>query len=164
MSNRIPFATLLLSLALCASVSAQTVVRPVPRIHAPDGDSQVAAQIRSQDIVLAPTGKPGISSALLIGAVEEPGVYLVRVRMESGAVNAAHVHPDARATTILSGTVVYGIGSAADRASGTSYGPGSVYYTPPNTPHWLIATDGPVVYEEVGFGPSKATPVARSQP
>jgi quercetin dioxygenase-like cupin family protein len=84
--------------------------------------------------------------------------------MEPGAVNAVHVHPDARVTTILSGTVIYGLGPTADRASGVAYGPGSVYFTPPNTPHWLIATDETVVYDEAGFGPSKSTLVTRSQP
>ena len=133
-------------------------------MHAPGGDSQMAVQLKPQDIVLKPTGKPGISSAVLVGAVEDSGVYLVRVRMEAGAVNAAHVHPDARATTVLSGTVIYGLGPVADAATGRVYGPGSVYFTPPNTAHWLIAADGAVEYEEVGFGPSKATPVTSSQP
>jgi len=158
---------LIVVLSLCASTYAQTASKPtaeVSRMHAPSGDSQTAVQLRPQDIVLIPTGKPGISSALLVGAVEDAGVYLVRVRMEPGAINAAHVHPDARATTILSGTVIYGMGPVADRAKGMSYGPGSVYYTPPNTPHWLIATDEPVVYEEVGFGPSRSTPIAKGQP
>jgi quercetin dioxygenase-like cupin family protein len=154
----------MLALAMCASAYAQTALKPPPRIHAQDGDSQIAVQWRPQDIALTPVGKPGISSAVLVGAVEDAGVYLVRVHMEPGAVNAAHVHPDARVTTIMSGTVIYGLGPSADRTSGVSYGPGSVYFTPPNMPHWLIATDEPVVYEEAGFGPSNATPVTGSKP
>lgn len=129
------------------------------RIHGPRGDSTEAVQLSPQDIRLAPSAKKGISSASLVGAAEESGVYLVRVRMEPNTSNAAHVHPDARVTTVTSGTVYYGIGSVADRDKARSFGPGSVYFTPASTPHFLMTGDEPVVYEEVGFGPSKSTPV-----
>lgn len=154
----------ILLLAMCTTACAQAPTNPVPRIHARDGDSPVATQWRPREIVMAPVGKPGISSAVLVGAVEDEGLYLVRVRMEPGSLNAVHKHPDARVTTILSGTVLYALGTTADPTSGVAYGPGSVYFTPPNTPHWLIATDEAVVYEEAGFGPSKSIPVTRSQP
>ncbi|WP_198972539.1 cupin domain-containing protein [Xylophilus sp. ASV27] len=141
-------------------LAQQADARPVLRIHGPQGDSTQAVQWQPQDIVLRGAGKPGISSASLVGNAAEPGLYLVRVRMEPGTANAAHTHPDARITTIMSGTIYYGIGRVADLAHARPFGAGSVYFTPPNTPHFLITTDAAAVYEEAGVGPSRSVPVA----
>ncbi len=158
--------SLTLSLALavalaCATATAQTATRTVPRIHGPNGDSTQAEQLRAEDIVYSKGSAPGISSFAVVGASGEAGLYLQRIRMEAGAGNPAHTHPDARITTVLSGTVYYGIGTVADRDKATAYGPGSVFFTPAGTPHFALAGDGPAVYEEAGFGPSKIIPAAR---
>jgi quercetin dioxygenase-like cupin family protein len=81
------------------------------------------------------------------------------VKMDKGASNAPHTHPDGRATTVIRGTVRYGLGDQIVLESSKVYGPGSFYYTPPNTPHYLVATEGEVVYQEVGMGPSASVPV-----
>ena len=62
-------------------------------------------------------------------------------------------------TTVISGRVAYGIGKKADLATTKIYSAGGYYYTPPNVPHFLLAVDSDVVYEEVGFGPSSSPPV-----
>ena len=153
---------LLAAMALVAGTSApaQTPPRPALRIHAPAGDSTQAVQWQPQDIVLKAGAKPGISSTSLVGSVDDAGLYLVRVRMEPHTANAAHVHPDARITTVMSGTIYYGIGPVADRSKARAFGPGSVYFTPAGTPHFLITADAAAVYEEAGVGPSKSVAVA----
>jgi quercetin dioxygenase-like cupin family protein len=134
---------------------------PTPRIHGASGDSTHTVQWTPRDVVLTPSKKPGISFKTLVGDTREPGVYVVLVKLNPGAINAPHVHPDARVTTVISGTAFYGTGSIADKRTATAFGPGSVYFTPPNSPHWIFAGKEPVIYEEVGFGPSYSTPVSR---
>ncbi len=158
--TRTALATLALLAAAPTVLAQAAATRPIPRIHGAEGDSTQALQWRNEDIVLKSGDKPGISSAALVGNNAEPGLYLVRVRMESGTTNTAHTHPDARITTVMSGTIWYGIGPVADLSKARAFGPGSVYFTPPNTPHFLITTDSAGVYEEAGVGPSKSVPVA----
>lgn len=160
-TTRRTVAAAIVGVSATLALAAAQAQRAELRIHGPQGDSTEAVQLQPHDIKLAPSARKGISSAALVGSAEEAGVYLVRVRMEPDTVNAAHVHPDARVSTVISGTVYYGIGPVADRDKARAFGPGSVYFTPPSTPHFLMTGDEPVVYEEVGFGPSKSTPVFR---
>lgn len=133
---------------------------PQLQIHSPAGDSKEAVQFSPGEIDLKPVeGKPGVYAANVIGNPGVAGVYVVFVKMDNGATNAPHTHPDGRATTVITGKVLYGLGDRIDPSSAKVYGPGSFYYTPPNTPHYLVATEGEVLYQEVGMGPSASIPV-----
>ena len=133
---------------------------PQLQIHSREGDSKDAVQLSPGEIALKPVeGKPGVYSANVIGNPGAAGVYVVFVKMDNGATNAPHTHPDGRATTVVTGKVLYGLGDRIDPSSAKVYGPGSFYYTPPNTPHYLVATEGEVLYQEVGMGPSASIPV-----
>ena len=156
--------TLALAALLCTGAAmAQSPPAPV-KIHTPNGDSSVALQWQPDEVVLKPIPKPGIYSRVLVGFPADAGMYLVRVRMDPDTKNGAHTHPDGRITTVLSGSVYYGIGSQADVSKAKRFAAGSVYYTPPNTPHFLITTNESVVYEEAGVGPSKSVPLGDEKP
>lgn len=150
-------------IAFWASCAMAQQPSRTPRIHGPQGDSTEAVQLQPEDIVLRPIpaalGKPGISSRILVGAPQEPGLYLVRVSLAPHTVNSAHTHPDGRVTTVLSGSLLYGLGAEVDPAKARRFAAGSVYYTPADTPHFQITTDEAVVYEESGVGPSKTVPL-----
>src|SRR4051794_20809283 len=149
----------LVSGALCCPTAAENAPTAV-EIHGPAGDSSDAVQVSASDIKFLPVeGKPGIYSANIAGSPGKAGIYVVLVRMDKGGQNAPHTHPDGRMTTVISGRVAYGIGKRTDLAAAKIYSAGSYYYTPPNVPHFLLAIDSDVVYQEVGFGPSSSPPV-----
>ncbi|MBV8096209.1 MAG: cupin domain-containing protein [Acetobacteraceae bacterium] len=128
-------------------------------IHGSSGDSKQAVQLTPEGINFRSVeGKPGVYSANVVGKPSVLGVYVVCVKME-GRKQSASYSPDGRATTVITGKVLYGLGDRIAPESAKVYGPGSFYYTPPSTPHYLVATEGEVIYEEAGTGPSASIPV-----
>lgn len=97
---------------------------------------------------------PGVKIAWLVGEEKAAGSYAQRVRLASGARIPVHTHPDTRYSTVLSGTLHVGFGSKADDAKLVAIPAGSVYIAPANTPHFLWARDGEVIYQEGGIGPT----------
>ena len=101
-----------------------------------------------------PAALPDISGAWVIGAEKQSGPYLQRVRLKAGGRIPPHTHPDARYSTVLSGTLYVGFGEQAEDAAMTAVPTGAVYEVPANVPHYLWARDGEVLYQEAGYGPT----------
>jgi Cupin len=100
---------------------------------------------------------PGVFSASGVGNPAQGGLYAVFGRMEKGARFPPHVHPDARLTTVIHGTMYLGNGERFDEQTVKAYPVGSVVLTPPNTPHFMWAKEGTVIMQESGTGPTGLT-------
>ena len=96
----------------------------------------------------------GPSSAYVVGGPQQAGLYVITALYPAGVRSMAHVHPDQRVMTVISGTFYAGTGSKFDEKNVQALGPGSMLIIPPNTLHWGWAKDGDVVVEEVGIGPT----------
>lgn len=151
-------ASLILASA-CLNLHAQQEQNRHPVIHGPKGDSTAPIELKSEEVILK-EGKSGVFSTQVVGSLQEPGVYVTRVRLASNAKNDPHTHPDGRFTTVIAGTINYGRGDVVDTKLAHVFHAGDAYYTPAETAHWLYAGANGAVYEEVGFGPSSATPVS----
>ncbi len=123
--------------------------------------ASTAAEAPSPKVVLpgrltftTPPDIPDLRSAYVLGAENEPGTYVIRVRLKAGGRVAVHTHPDTRYSTVLSGTLYVGVGEVADDARVTAGPAGAVYVAPATVPHFLWAKDGEVVYQEAGTGPT----------
>lgn len=103
---------------------------------------------------VSPPALPGVQGAWLLGAEGKQGMYHFRVKLAKGARIPPHTHPDERATTVLSGTILVGFGEAFDESKMVAVGPGSIYVAPANVPHYVWARDGEAVYQESGIGPT----------
>lgn len=97
---------------------------------------------------------PGVQSAIGVGDPTGTELYTMFGKMDEDVRFPAHTHPDARLTTVLSGTMYYGVGESFDGARLEAYPAGSVVYTPPNTPHVMWAKDGETIMQETGHGPT----------
>ena len=97
---------------------------------------------------------PGVQNAAGVGDPTKKGLYTSFGRIEEGVRFPAHTHPDARITTVLSGTMYYGVGERPDRVEFEPYPAGAVIYTPPGTPHVMWAKSGEIVVQESGYGPT----------
>jgi quercetin dioxygenase-like cupin family protein len=111
----------------------------------------------------SPPGNPGIRATWVVGAEREPGLYALRVRLAAGAKIAPHTHPDTRYSTVLSGTLYVGFGTAVNESAIIAVPAGAVYVAPANQPHYLWARDGEVVYQESGDGPTGTVAVSGQQ-
>lgn len=96
----------------------------------------------------------GVSNARLVGDPAAEGHYVSLGRLSEGTIFPAHAHPDDRLTTVVSGTMYYGIGEAFDEAKLEAYPAGSVIYTPATVPHIMWSPIGETIVQETGFGPS----------
>lgn len=103
---------------------------------------------------------PGLEQANLIGDPAKPGPYTIRIRFPSGYRLEAHTHNDARQVTILQGTWFTGYGGTFDKAGLKRLPAGSFYTEPANVPHY-VETEGEVVVQVSGVGPSKREFVAK---
>ena len=112
--------------------------------------------VSPEGIPFAATPIEGVESAALIGDSSREGLYVMVGRMAEGVVFPVHTHPDARLSTVMSGTMYYGVGEVFEDVEFTAYPAGSVVHTPPNTPHFMWAQDGEVIVQESGFGPTES--------
>jgi uncharacterized protein (TIGR02246 family) len=101
-----------------------------------------------------PAAIPDLRSAWLLGKEDQAGTYAIRVVLKAGGRIAPHTHPDTRFSTVLSGVLYVGFGARVDDANFIAVPAGTVYVAPANTPHYLWAKDGEVVYQESGPGPT----------
>lgn len=109
------------------------------------------------DVPFAPSPVEGVESAVLIGDSSLAELYVSTGKIAEGVVFPVHTHSDARLSTVVSGTMYYGVGETREEVEFTAYPAGTVVYTPPNTPHWMWAKDGEIIVQESGFGPSETT-------
>jgi len=104
---------------------------------------------------------PGLQVVYVLGSEKGEGPYLLRVRLAADARIPPHTHPDARITTVLSGTAYVGFGETLDENSLVMVPEGGVYEVPAGVPHFAWAKGGDVEYQESGFGPTKTSLVKK---
>jgi quercetin dioxygenase-like cupin family protein len=101
---------------------------------------------------------PGVTkdaqATVLSGPLDKAVLYTQRVHLAPGGMVMPHTHPDARYTTVLSGDLYVGVGETVDAATATRYPAGSFLVMPAGKPHYSLAKDGEVVYQESGIGPT----------
>ncbi len=101
----------------------------------------------------APGGLP-LQATWILGAESKPEPYLLRVRLRAGGRIPPHTHPDARNSTVLSGTLYIGFGATFDESKLVAIPAGAVYVAPAHVPHFVAAKDEAVLYQEAGSGPT----------
>ncbi len=108
----------------------------------------------------APAPYPaGSSIAVLSGDPSKAGSqYTVRLKLPDTARIVAHTHGDTEDVTIVSGTLLVGVGTAFDPAHMIALGPGSFVSIPAGTPHFAMAK-GETVVQVNGVGPASIMPV-----
>ena len=102
----------------------------------------------------SPPGNPAVQGAWVIGSEDAEGLYAFRVMLKHGGRIPVHTHPDTRHTVVLSGTLYVGFGVTEDDSQMVAIPPLGVYVAPANQPHYLRASDGDVLYQESGTGPT----------
>ena len=102
----------------------------------------------------SPPNVAGLQSAWVVGAEQQPGLYLLRVKLAAGTKIPPHTHPDRRTSTVLKGTIYVGFGETFDEAKMVPVPAGAVYVAPAKMPHYIWAKEGPAQYQESGIGPT----------
>lgn len=149
--------------AIVISFTAEhTSAEPVP---SEDSSSPITIQSVLPETVewIAHPTIAGVESAIALGDPTNSELYILLGKMNAGAIFPAHIHPDDRITTVISGVMYYGIGEQFSQTDVQSYPTGAIVYTPAGTPHFMWAKDGEAVMQETGMGPTDIQFIADDQ-
>ena len=140
--------TLLVRVAWCGAL-----LGPVAPVAGAEAETPLPILPETLRWIEAPAGLP-LRATWIVGAESKPEPYLMRVQLNAGGRIPPHTHPDARNTTVLSGTLYVGFGATFDEAKLVAVPPGAVYVAPARVPHFGAAPEGAVLYQEAGMGPT----------
>jgi quercetin dioxygenase-like cupin family protein len=124
---------------------AQTHFRDEDKFHA----------IRPEDVEWKPfpAFPPAARLAVLVGDPNEPGPYVIRVKVPMGTRLMPHKHPEDRIYTVMSGVFYIGLGETFDEQRLTAFAPGSVVVLPGGQAHFHWAKSGEYVTQVSAIGP-----------
>jgi len=106
----------------------------------------------------APAPYPaGATMAVLSGDPSKAGSdYAVRLKLVNGTKIGVHTHGDTENVTVISGTLLVGVGTSFDAAKMLALKPGDYVSIPAGTPHFAMAR-GLTVVQVNGVGPASMT-------
>jgi quercetin dioxygenase-like cupin family protein len=123
------------------------------RVHQP---SEAAFRsILPEDIDWKPFAAfpPTVGLGVLVGEPSQPGPYVVRVKVPTGAKLMPHRHPEDRIYTVMSGVFYIGLGEQFDGDRVKAYPPGCLVILPGDTPHFHWAKSGEYITQVTAIGP-----------
>ena len=104
-----------------------------------------------------PPGLPaGAQVAVVSGNPGSDGPYVVRAKLPSGYKIPPHTHPTDENVTVLTGTLMLGMGDEIDRRTADRLTTGGFAIAKANAHHYAIAV-GPTVVQVHGMGPFAIT-------
>lgn len=143
-----------------AAVAALAIV-PFIRGASAQGERAGTVAVMPGDVAWKPDPRAaGMYTAVVAGDPKQPGLYVLRVKMEAGARLPPHRHPDVRHVTVLTGVFLLGVGEVFDESRMTAYPAGSFIVIPANIPHYGWVKSGESITQDQGWGPTGSTPVA----
>jgi quercetin dioxygenase-like cupin family protein len=98
----------------------------------------------------------GVHLAVVQGDPGSAGEYTIRLQMPDGYIVPPHYHPTDEHVTVLSGTLMLGMGDAIDRPTADRLGAGGFATASANAHHYAIAV-GRTVVQVHGMGPFAIT-------
>src|ERR1700720_159672 len=101
---------------LCTTfIALSAAMAAVVTVHAQDGAIQMLpAQIKWTPLPADVTS--GATWMMLVGPLDKPVHYTLRVHLEKGGMVTPHTHPDLRYVTVLAGEVYAGMGDTVNEA------------------------------------------------
>jgi hypothetical protein len=132
-----------------------------------NAQAAVNGQIRmtQQEIVATKSSSPGAPGSSNLSAVQvvvifgdpsKAGLYTILLKVAANTVIPAHLHPDQRMATVVSGTWYFGYGDKFDQSKLKKLPVGSIYSEVAGQNHFAM-TKEPVIVEITGYGPSGVT-------
>lgn len=110
------------------------------------------------------SGVSGIETRILKGDPTRPGLYTIQLTVPARTRIKAHTHPDDRVGSVISGIWYIGYGGAFDESRLKALMPGSYYTEPPDSKHFAMTGDSPVVLQITGTGPTGTVYVEADNP
>ena len=106
---------------------------------------------------------PGSSNLIAVqvivihGDPSKVGLYTILLKVAAHTKIPAHLHPDDRVGTVVSGTWYFGYGDKFNESKLKKLPVGSIYAEVENQNHFAMTKDEPIIVEITGYGPSGVT-------
>ena len=133
--------------AAVAATYAQPPAKPVPAAPAHQA-APAAPMVNAADLKWGPAPpafNAGAQMAVVDGDPTTPGPFVVRVKFPAGFKVMPHWHPTDENVTVISGTLVAGMGEKWDDAAMKTFTAGGFARMPKKTPHYVQAKEDTVV-------------------
>lgn len=88
---------------------------------------------------------PGSKVSVLYGDPAQPDLFVMRLWLPANWRIAPHTHPKPEILTVISGSLLLGMGTEADRAKARKIGTGGFSSMEPNTPHYGFTDEDSVI-------------------
>lgn len=156
MGKGVVFVCLLAAVAIVGASSGPAVATSSSGSGAMTSSSAASAPtiVKPGDVKWGPVkGFTGAEFGVLWGDPTKAGQqYAVRYRFADGFAFPPHTHPKDEQVTVLSGTLLVGVGKTVDASKMIALPAGSFVAIPANLPHYAKA-QGEVIIELHGVGP-----------
>ena len=129
-------------------ISAVTKAQPEKRLTQAEIEALPATEAGA-----GTSGVNGIQTRVLKGDPTKTGLYTIQLRVPANTTIQAHIHPDDRIATVISGTWYIGFGSQFDEKKLKALTPGS-FYTEPPVMHFARTGNEAAVVQITGYGPT----------
>ena len=137
---------IVLTIAACAALSVAASAAGAPTVVSSD----TAKWQPVQQFI-------GWEMAPIVGNPQTPGAYYAYLlKAPAGGKAPPHFHKMTENVTVLSGTVLFGLGDKIDMAKANAFGPGTVASIPAGVHHYAVAKTA-IVIEVSGIGPDTTT-------
>jgi quercetin dioxygenase-like cupin family protein len=103
-----------------------------------------------------PALPPGAQAAVLAGDPSKPGMFVIRAKFPDGYTVPPHWHPTDEYVTVLSGTLMAGLGDKIDPGSMHALTAGGLAKMPKRTNHYVRAK-GETIIQVQAVGPFELT-------
>ncbi|MDO6435690.1 cupin domain-containing protein [Flavitalea sp. BT771] len=119
-----------------------------------------------QEILHTKASGPSAPGSSNLGAVRvvvihgdpsKAGLYTILLKVAAHTKIPAHLHPDDRVGTVVSGTWYFGYGDKFDEGKLKKLPVGSIYSEVRDQNHFAMTKDEPIIVEITGYGPSGVT-------
>jgi quercetin dioxygenase-like cupin family protein len=108
--------------------------------------------------------KDGREFALIMGAPDKPGPYILLLKQPPNARTEPHTHPDARVVTVLTGKYWVGYGEKFDESTMHMGTTGTVFTEPARTAHYGRAKEEGAILQFYGIGPTEVNFLETAKP
>lgn len=149
-------ATALAALAPAVLVVASAFAAPGADPRARLDPGEIAA-ISPAGAGAGTSGVSGIQTRVLSGNPSGAGLYTIELTVPARTRIEAHIHPDDRVVSVISGTWYFGYGESHDDKAVKALPEGSYYTEPPGVPHFARTGEAPAVVRITGVGPTGTT-------
>jgi hypothetical protein len=147
---------LLSSVFRVAAVAGLLILGGTPGV-ADDATSNSVVTPKQVKWAPLPPMPPGAQVAVLYGAPNKPGPYVIRVKFPPHYKVPAHMHSDDRTYTFLSGMMYEGEGDKFSESALVAIPPGSFQSYTAKTVHFGATKDKEAIFQVNGNGPSDVT-------